>query len=129
MRVRLDHHSGEPIWRQIVEQIKYAIACGTLISGDRLPSIRSLAEELGVNPRTVVKSYEELQHMGLAVMQQGRGVFVDMGEMSTPSSVRRQVIGDLGRRLFAEALRLGGEPGEVLEVLRGVAKEMQDGEH
>ena len=83
MQIHLDHHSGEPIYRQIVEAIKFDVARGKLSAGDRLPSIRQLANELGINMRTVVKAYEELVHAGLAVIPGGQHAF-DM--FSSPRS-------------------------------------------
>lgn len=80
MYLRLNYQSGEAIYRQIVEQIKYRVASGELSPGQRLPSIRELAKQLKINPRTVVKSYEELRAAGLAVMRQGQGVFIDSAD-------------------------------------------------
>ena len=128
MYFRLDHHSGETIWRQIVEQVKYRIAAGQAAPGDRLPSIRSLAGELKINPRTVVKAYEELAHMGLVVMRQGQGVFVMDRRVDTTAAARRRVLCDLSRRLLAEASRLGADSNEVIEVIRKTAEEMEHGE-
>ena len=125
MRIRLDHSSGEAIYRQIVEQIKYAIAAGRLIGGDKLSSIRALAGELKINPRTVVKAYEQLAAADLVVMRQGQGVFVTHRRESAARSVRRKVITQLARRLLAEASRMGADSGEVTEILRKVAEEME----
>lgn len=124
MYLRLDHHSGEPIWRQIVEQIKYRIAAGQLESEQLLPSIRALAGELSINPRTVVKAYEELEHAGLVVMRQGQGVYVAGRRADTPAGTRRRAIAELGRRLLAEASRLGAAPEEVLEIMKSLGEEM-----
>lgn len=125
MRIHLDHHSGEPIYRQIVEAIKFEIARGQLGEGDRLPSIRELANELTINMRTVVKAYEELVKAGLAVMQQGRGVFITAPQGTLPQQRRRQVLTDLVQRLLAEAQRLGADPEEVQTILNAVAAEME----
>lgn len=126
MHIRLDHHSGEPIWRQIVEQIKYRIAAGQLQGDAQLPSIRALAGELAINPRTVVKAYEELEHAGMVVMRQGQGVFVASRRADTPAATRRKVIAELGRRLLAEAARLGATPEEVLQILKSLGEEMEN---
>lgn len=128
MYLNLDHHSGEPIYRQIVEAIKYRIASTRLGPGERLPSIRSLAGELKINPRTVVKAYEELQHAGLVVMKQGQGVFVATNRHSISTSARRKAIGEMARRLLAEASRLGAGPDETLRILRGIAEQMESRE-
>ncbi|MCA9059298.1 MAG: GntR family transcriptional regulator [Planctomycetaceae bacterium] len=125
MKIDLDHHSGEPIYRQIVEAVKFEVARGGLSDGDRLPSIRDLANTLSINMRTVVKAYEELVREGLAVMQQGRGVFITPPQGTLPAARRRQVITDLVRRLLAEARRLGADSSEVQSVLQSVAAEME----
>ena len=129
MHLRLNHHSGEPIWRQVVEQIKFLIAAGQIPSGEKLPSIRRVAGDLKINPRTVVKAYEELGHLGLVVLRQGQGVFVvgDTERTSSPRNVRRKVLQDMSRRLLAEGSRLGADPDEVLEVVKRVVEEMNDG--
>ena len=125
MRIHLDHHSGEPIYRQIVEAVKFEAARGDLAEGDRLPSIRSLANDLGINMRTVVKAYDELVHAGLAVRQQGRGVFITAPQGVLPADRRRDVLTDLVQRLLAEAKRLGADSDEVLAVFEQVAGEME----
>jgi len=125
MRLRLDPYSGEPIYQQIVEQVKYQVACGRLVSSDQLPSIRSLAKELKINPRTVVRAYEELAHSGLVVLRQGQGVFVSAHREAAPSEARRKVLGDMSRRLLAEAARMGADSDEVLQILREETEQME----
>ena len=125
MYLHLDHHSGEPIYRQIVEAIKYKVACGQLAEGDQLPSIRALSSELKINPRTVVKAYEELRHAGLVVMRQGRGVFVHAQRNNLPAAVRRKTIEEMVQRLLVEASQLGMDDEEVLEIVSKVARKME----
>lgn len=125
MPIHLNHHSGEPIYRQIVEAIKFDVARGKLKEGDKLPSIRELANELGINMRTVVKAYEELVSGGLAVMQQGRGVFITESKQTLPAARRREVITDLAQRMVAEAKRLGATSAEVKEILNQVVNKME----
>ena len=125
MQIQLDHHSGEPIYRQIVEAIKFDVARGKLNVGDRLPSIRQLANELGINMRTVVKAYEELVHAGLAVMQQGRGVFITAPQGVLPAERRRDVLIELIQRLLSESKRLGADPQEVIDLMQEVSLEME----
>src|SRR5213075_2373893 len=106
MRIQLNYHSGEPIYAQIVEAIKYAVAAGQLEPAGKLPSIRGLADELKINARTVVKAYEELEHAGVVVMRQGQGVFIAESQ-AAPATVWQQAIREMVRRLLAEAARLG----------------------
>jgi GntR family transcriptional regulator len=124
MYLYLDHRSGEPIYRQIVEAIKYKVAAGQLSADQKLPSIRGLADELKINSRTVVKAYEELQHAGLVVMRQGQGVFVAGNHGVTPESVRQKAIGQMARRMLAEAFRLGADRDEVLKIIQAEAGKM-----
>ena len=68
--------AGTPIYRQIVDQVRLAVATGTLPAGHAMPSVRSLAEQLLVNANTVVKAYAELVRDGVLESQQGMGYFV-----------------------------------------------------
>jgi GntR family transcriptional regulator len=67
---------GVPIYLQLVEQVKHAIESGALRTGDQLPSIRPLAEELVINANTVAKAYRELEREGVIELRQGAGAFV-----------------------------------------------------
>ncbi len=128
MYLRLDHHSGEAIYRQIVEQIKYRVAIGQLNGDDQLPSIRELARQLKINPRTVVRAYEELQHAGLVVMRQGKGVFVTVKRQGVPAGVRRKIIAEMARRMLSEGTRMGASAEEMLAVLKTEAEKMESAE-
>jgi GntR family transcriptional regulator len=75
-RITITTGAGTPIYRQIVEQVRLAVAIGTLAPGDAMPSVRSLAEQQVVNPNTVAKAYSELVRDGVLESQQGLGFFV-----------------------------------------------------
>ena len=68
--------TGVPIYLQLIEQVKHAVATGALRSGDQLPGIRPLAEELVINPNTVAKAYRELEHEGVIELRHGAGAFI-----------------------------------------------------
>lgn len=68
--------SGVPIYLQLIEQVRHAIATGAVRPGEQLPAIRPLAEELVINPNTVAKAYRELEHEGVIELRQGAGAFV-----------------------------------------------------
>ncbi len=61
---------------QLMEQVKHAVETGALRPGEQLPTIRALAEELVINPNTVVRAYRELEHEGLVELRQGSGAFI-----------------------------------------------------
>jgi GntR family transcriptional regulator len=127
MLLRLDPHSGEPLYRQIVEAIKYQIASGGLAAGEQLPSVRMLASELKINMRTVVKAYDELSHAGFIVLQHGRGAFVTEPQHTRTLVSRRKELSELARRLIAEGCGFGASPSEVADIVRTVADEMERG--
>ena len=76
MLFRPNPSSGVPIYLQLMEQVKHAIETGALQTGDQLPGIRPLAEELVINPNTVAKAYRELEHEGVIELRHGAGAFV-----------------------------------------------------
>jgi GntR family transcriptional regulator len=78
MFLKLNPASGEPLYLQLMQQIRHAAESGVLKDGDQLPSIRALAEELVVSPNTVVKAYAELEHEGLVELRQGSGAFISL---------------------------------------------------
>ena len=76
IRFSLDPSDGTPIYRQIIQQIEYAILSGRMRPGDRLPTIRSLAVELKTNPNTIAKAYGELEIRGILATQVGSGTYI-----------------------------------------------------
>ena len=76
MIFHLNHSSGVPLYQQLMQQIRYGVETGALRAGERLPTIRNLAEELVVNANTVVRAYRELQHEGVVELRQGSGAYV-----------------------------------------------------
>src|SRR5262250_1371906 len=76
MLFRPNPSSGVPIYLQLMEQVKHAVETGALRPGEQLPAIRSLAEELVMNPNTVAKAYRELEHEGVIELRHGAGAFV-----------------------------------------------------
>ena len=104
---RLDPRLPTPLYAQIAERIRVAVAVGELASGDALPSVRALAGDLRVNPATVVQAYRELAQEGLVDMRQGSGTFIADVAVDWRARERQQTIARLIRELLAEAARLG----------------------
>jgi GntR family transcriptional regulator len=73
---RLNPTSGVPVYFQLMEQIKHAVETGALRAGDQLPTIRKMAEDLVMNPNTVVRAYRELEHQGVIELKHGSGAFI-----------------------------------------------------
>ncbi|MDQ6678188.1 MAG: GntR family transcriptional regulator [Acidobacteriota bacterium] len=76
MFFKLTPTTGQPVYLQLMQQIRHAAESGALQDGDQLPGIRTLAEQLLVSPNTVAKAYSELEHEGLLDLRQGSGAFV-----------------------------------------------------
>ncbi len=117
MWFHIDPSSGTPIYLQIVEQVKQAVAGGVLQHGQRLPATRDLALELAVNPNTVVKAYQTLEREGLIELPRGRGAFVAGGRAAVPEE-RLALLRPAVDRLIAEAYRLNCSDAEVIDLVR-----------
>ena len=76
MLLQIDHHSGQPIYRQVIDQIRRQVVAGQLRQGEQLPSVRDLAGQLRVNPMTISKAYSLLEMEGLLDRRRGVGLFV-----------------------------------------------------
>jgi GntR family transcriptional regulator len=98
----VDPRSGVPLYLQLTEQIKRAIALGTLAPGEQLPTVKALALELTVNPNTVARVYRELERDGVIDTSPGRGSFVSAGTSAVES---RRAVADVARAAFESAVR------------------------
>lgn len=78
--ISLSSLSRTPIYQQIIEQVLAQIACGAFLPDQQLPGVRNLANDLGINPNTVVKAYAELENNGYIYSIQGKGSFVKKRE-------------------------------------------------
>ena len=92
MRVQINYRSGKPVYLQVVDQVKAAVASGTLRAGDPLPGIRPLAESLRVNRNTVAKAYGELENQGVIQTAAGKGCLVRDGSSPYRKDVRLELL-------------------------------------
>ena len=74
--IRLNPASGTPLYFQLFEHLKHSIETGAVKPGEQLPSVRKMAEELLINPNTVVRAYRDLESEGIVELRHGSGVFV-----------------------------------------------------
>jgi GntR family transcriptional regulator len=118
LHLQINPNSGVPVYRQVMEQIKYYIASGLLAPGVQLPSIRSLATSLAVNPTTIVKAYTELQHAGVVEMKQGKGAFVSESAGALSEVQLREALKQLARQLAVEAAQMGASAELVMKVVQ-----------
>ncbi|MCL2792839.1 MAG: GntR family transcriptional regulator [Spirochaetaceae bacterium] len=113
----LNQADGVPIYRQIIQQIEYAILSGRMRPGDRLPTIRSLSVELKTNPNTIAKAYGELEIRGILATQVGSGTYIsDKKPVMEDDSLNRKVHELVGR--FMRDMRdLGVEKRELTRII------------
>jgi GntR family transcriptional regulator len=113
IRFNISPGSQSPIYRQIIDQARLAIATGKAQPGDPLPSVRALAEELVVNPNTIAKAYSQLAAEGLIETQPGKGVFFAAIRQVYSQAERARRIDHALETFIQEALCLGLTSGEA----------------
>ena len=118
LHFHIDPHSGLPVYRQIIDQIKYYIASGTLQPGAQLPSVRELAQQLSVNPTTVVKTYSELEHEDVIEIRHGKGAFVTENRTPFAEFEKEKAIGRIARQLVVESMQMGADLDLVEKIVR-----------
>ena len=131
MRLQLNFKSGKPVYLQIVDQVRAAVAAGSIRAGEPLPSIRPLAEELRVNRNTVAKAYTELESQGVIETIVGKGCFVRANRSPFKKDVRRKLLAESIDEAVVHAhhlqidrsefLRLGEERFDTFEQKRARA--------
>ena len=128
LHFQINPHSGVPVYRQMVDQVKYYAASGVLKPGDQLPSIRELAQRLAVNPTTIVRVYSDLEHAGIIEMRQGKGAFVAASGRRMSAAERDRTLKELARHLAVEAVQMGAPSARVIECLREALVELRGSE-
>lgn len=118
MDFNIDVTSRTPIYRQLGEQIRLAIARGRLQPNARLPSVRDLSRRLVINPNTVARVYTELERDGLLVTRHGLGVFVAQPGSDLTKKARRERLLALLESFFTEAVLLGFTADEVRDLVQ-----------
>ncbi|GAW92055.1 GntR family transcriptional regulator [Calderihabitans maritimus] len=122
---KIDFTSGVPIYIQLKEAIKYAIAAGYYPPGSRLPTVRQMAVSLKINANTVSRVYSELEQEGILATRQGKGTFVR--EVDIPKEdFRRKRLQEIIERTLVESYNLGFSPEEVLQALTEKVKAIQE---
>ena len=116
---------GTPIYRQIVDQVKYLVAGGRLKPGGEIPPIRVLAEQLRINPNTVARAYLELEREGIVSMRQGYGTTVAEVKSLLPRREKLKLLARTADALLSDARHLNVKLEEVIELLRERHDQMQ----
>ncbi len=110
--------SHVPIYTQLIEQVKHAIASGALKPGDQLPTVRQLAADLRVNFNTIARAYRMLDQEGIISTQHGRGTFIlEPSSARKSEALRQEGLEMLTEHFLEEVKKLEFGPDEVLELV------------
>src|SRR6266498_721812 len=118
MMLQVNFKSGKPVYLQVVDQIKSAAASGELQTGESLPSIRPLAEELRVNRNTIAKAYGELESQGVIETLPGKGCFLKGNHSPLKKDARHKLLIEEIDQAVVQAHHLQVPRGEFLEMVR-----------
>lgn len=119
--IKLDMQSRKPIYEQLKEQILRLTMLGILSADEKLPSVRSLARDVGINPNTVQKAYQELEREGIIYTVGGKGSFIS-GDRESQLQRREKALEDL-QAAVRQACSSGCEEEEILDRVRKIIKE------
>ena len=123
MLLEIDHHSGVPIYRQVIRQIRQQIMTDGLQQGDRLETVRDLAARLKVNPMTISKAYSFLEAEGLVERKRGIGLFVAKVRKGQRGQIRAKLLNSIVNKAAITAIQLGVSEDEAIESLKKHYKE------
>jgi GntR family transcriptional regulator len=118
VQLAIDLHSGVPVYRQLIDQVRGGIAAGSLRAGDQLPTVRQLAVDLAINPNTVMRAYRELELGGLLDTQQGTGTFISNKKLEKKTAERERQLSQMAGEFAARAGAAGFTLEEVIDRLR-----------
>jgi GntR family transcriptional regulator len=118
MQIHIQAQGGVPIYLQVMQQIKYLVASGRLQPGDELPSIRTLAEQLIVNPNTIARAYRELETAGVVEKRRTAGTFVAEAGSPLARKERLKLLKQRVDQLLVEAFQMGFDLDEVLKLVQ-----------
>lgn len=116
----LDYSSGVPVYRQIIDQIRFGIASGQLKLGEQLPTVRALAVELKVNLNTISKAYKELEIKNILETQQGTGTFVNKTDHVMADHEREDKLKEICLQFSSAAFGYGFSLDEIIKELKNI---------
>jgi len=119
----LDQTSGVPYYRQIIKQVEMAISDGRLGKGAKLPTVRSLAVHLQINPNTVARAYNEMEIRGIVNTQQGTGTFISGKKIDLTADERKDILDSLIRSFLANASSYGFVVEDIVNHLNSIKED------
>ena len=123
MLLEIDHHSGVPIYRQVIRQIRQQIMTDGLKESDQLETVRDLAARLKVNPMTISKAYSFLEAEGLVERKRGIGLFVSKVKKGQLDQIKAKLLDTVVNKAAITAIQLGISENEAIEFFKKQYKE------
>lgn len=118
MFFQINPSNGVPVYEQVARQIMFAVASGSILPGELIPSVREMARELAINPNTVARAFRDLQDQNILQTVRGTGVAVTKGAKSKCVNARTRVIRDRLRDVFSEARQSQLDDEELKEIIQ-----------
>ncbi|MHC4738772.1 MAG: GntR family transcriptional regulator [Planctomycetota bacterium] len=118
MLIEIDYHSGVPIYRQVIVQVRQQIMTDGLKEGEQLETVRELAARLKVNPMTISKAYSLLEGEGLVERRRGIGLFVASVRKGRRDEIKKKLLNDIVNKAAITAIQLGVSEEEAVEFLK-----------
>lgn len=124
----LDVKSGVPFYKQIIFQVEMAISDGRLEKGAQLPTVRSLAVDLSINPNTVARAYAEMEIRNIVVTQQGSGTFISDKKVTLDAIERERILSQITKEYLTKASSYGFTLAEIQQSIVDLGVETQKNE-
>jgi len=125
MQLHITTSDGVPIYLQIVNQIKYLVASGRLATGDELPPIRAMAEQLVVNPNTVARAYRELELAGVVEKRRTAGTYISSGGSPLARGEQERILTERIDALLTDAQQMSFSTDEVIHMIHDRADNLK----
>jgi len=126
MNLHIDHHNGVPIFRQLQDQIKLAIACGVWKPGDSIPTTRNLSETLKVNPMTISKAFSNLELEGWLERRRGLPTIVNTQlDADAIQTTREAIITEYLQPVATRVHQMGLHPDAAERIWKDLLKSSQ----
>ncbi len=118
MQFEVDHRSPVPPSEQLADGVRFAVAAGRLVEGERLPSVRDVAKSTRLNPNTVSRAWRELEFGGFVASRRGSGVFIAEGAAGRGRAYRASIVAERLGRAVGDALAAGLASDEIIALTR-----------
>lgn len=129
MLISIDHHNGIPVFRQIIDQVKFHVVSGLLAPGDELPSTRALSGQLGLNPMTVSKAYSLLEAEGLVERRRGRPLTIKPLQDQIVHAEKLAQLKPQLTQLATMVRQLGVDRAEVVDLFISILDALEEDTH